>query len=121
MSDTKKEKIIGIDLGTSNSAASVLVGGKPTVVPSAEGAQRDQLHQVHDLDHRRQRHRPDRLQAARREHEVRAVRDRGRPDAGGVPLLPEVLRQGSGHRFREGLRGFASFPLIYLTKGGYPT
>ena len=26
MSDTKKEKIIGIDLGTSNSAASVLVG-----------------------------------------------------------------------------------------------
>ena len=27
MSDTKKEKIIGIDLGTSNSAASVLVGG----------------------------------------------------------------------------------------------
>ena len=38
MSDTKKEKIIGIDLGTSNSAASVLVGGKPTPIPSAEGA-----------------------------------------------------------------------------------
>ncbi|MDO5810123.1 MAG: molecular chaperone DnaK [Methanobrevibacter sp.] len=38
MSDTKKEKIIGIDLGTSNSAASVLVGGKPTTIPSAEGA-----------------------------------------------------------------------------------
>lgn len=38
MADTKKEKIIGIDLGTSNSAASVLVGGKPTVIPSAEGA-----------------------------------------------------------------------------------
>lgn len=35
---SKKEKIIGIDLGTSNSAASVLVGGKPTVIPSAEGA-----------------------------------------------------------------------------------
>lgn len=34
----KKEKIIGIDLGTSNSAASVLVGGKPTVISSAEGA-----------------------------------------------------------------------------------
>lgn len=34
----KKEKIIGIDLGTSNSAAAVLVGGKPTVIPSAEGA-----------------------------------------------------------------------------------
>ncbi|MDO5823126.1 molecular chaperone DnaK [Methanobrevibacter sp.] len=38
MSDTKKEKIIGIDLGTSNSAASVLVGGKATPIPSAEGA-----------------------------------------------------------------------------------
>ena len=36
--DTKKEKIIGIDLGTSNSAASVLIGAKPTVIPSAEGA-----------------------------------------------------------------------------------
>ena len=38
MSDSKKEKIIGIDLGTSHSAASVLVGGKPTTIPSAEGA-----------------------------------------------------------------------------------
>jgi molecular chaperone DnaK len=34
---TKKEKIIGIDLGTSNSAAAVLVGGKPTIIQSAEG------------------------------------------------------------------------------------
>ncbi|CDG65976.1 MAG: molecular chaperone DnaK [Methanobacterium sp.] len=34
----KTEKIIGIDLGTSNSAAAVLVGGKPTIIPSAEGA-----------------------------------------------------------------------------------
>lgn len=34
----KYEKIIGIDLGTSNSAAAVLQGGKPTIVPSAEGA-----------------------------------------------------------------------------------
>jgi len=34
----KKEKIIGIDLGTSNSAAAVLLGGKPTIIPSAEGA-----------------------------------------------------------------------------------
>jgi molecular chaperone DnaK len=33
----KKEKIIGIDLGTSNSAAAVLQAGKPTIVPSAEG------------------------------------------------------------------------------------
>ena len=34
---TKKEKIIGIDLGTSNSAASILQGGKPGIIPSAEG------------------------------------------------------------------------------------
>ncbi|HJN57197.1 MAG: molecular chaperone DnaK [Candidatus Woesearchaeota archaeon] len=33
----KKEKIIGIDLGTSNSAASVLQAGKATIIPSAEG------------------------------------------------------------------------------------
>ncbi len=31
-------KIIGIDLGTSNSAAAVLEGGKPKIVPSAEGS-----------------------------------------------------------------------------------
>ncbi len=31
-------KIIGIDLGTSNSAAAVLEGGRPTIIPSAEGA-----------------------------------------------------------------------------------
>src|SRR5688572_25861379 len=30
-------KIIGIDLGTSNSAAAVMEGGKPTIIPSAEG------------------------------------------------------------------------------------
>ena len=30
-------KIIGIDLGTSNSAAAVLEGGRPTIIPSAEG------------------------------------------------------------------------------------
>ena len=30
-------KIIGIDLGTSNSAAAVLSGGKPAIIPSAEG------------------------------------------------------------------------------------
>ena len=33
----KKEKIIGIDLGTSNSAASALQAGKPIIIPSAEG------------------------------------------------------------------------------------
>ena len=30
-------KIIGIDLGTSNSAAAVMEGGKPAIIPSAEG------------------------------------------------------------------------------------
>ena len=30
-------KIIGIDLGTSNSAAAVLIGGKPVIIPSSEG------------------------------------------------------------------------------------
>ncbi|NMC05235.1 MAG: Hsp70 family protein, partial [Candidatus Lokiarchaeota archaeon] len=33
----RKEKIVGIDLGTSNSAASVLVAGKPVIIPAAEG------------------------------------------------------------------------------------
>ncbi len=33
----KREKIIGIDLGTTNSAAAVVMGGKPVVIPSAEG------------------------------------------------------------------------------------
>ena len=33
-----EEKVIGIDLGTSNSAAAALIGGKPTIIPSAEGA-----------------------------------------------------------------------------------
>ena len=31
-------KVIGIDLGTSNSAAAVLESGKPVIIPSAEGA-----------------------------------------------------------------------------------
>ena len=30
-------KIIGIDLGTSNSAAAAIIGGRPTIIPSAEG------------------------------------------------------------------------------------
>ncbi len=33
----KIEKIIGIDLGTSNSQAAVMMGGKPVIIPSAEG------------------------------------------------------------------------------------
>jgi molecular chaperone DnaK len=32
-----RTKIIGIDLGTSNSAAAVMLGGRPTIIPSAEG------------------------------------------------------------------------------------
>ena len=35
---SKSDKIIGIDLGTSNSAACVYIDGKPNIVPSAEGA-----------------------------------------------------------------------------------
>jgi molecular chaperone DnaK len=31
------EKIIGIDLGTSNSSAAIMEGGKPVIIPSAEG------------------------------------------------------------------------------------
>jgi len=31
-------KVIGIDLGTSNSAAAVVEGGRPVIIPSAEGA-----------------------------------------------------------------------------------
>lgn len=36
--ETKKERIIGIDLGTSNSQAAIMMGGKSTIIPSAEGA-----------------------------------------------------------------------------------
>jgi molecular chaperone DnaK len=31
-------KVIGIDLGTSNSAAAVVEGGRPVIIPSTEGA-----------------------------------------------------------------------------------
>jgi len=31
-------RIIGIDLGTSNSAAAVVLGGRPTIIPAAEGS-----------------------------------------------------------------------------------
>ncbi|MBU1121621.1 MAG: molecular chaperone DnaK [Candidatus Omnitrophota bacterium] len=31
------ERVIGIDLGTSNSAAAVMEGGRPVIIPSAEG------------------------------------------------------------------------------------
>jgi len=35
--ETEREKILGIDLGTTNSAAAVMMGGRPVTVPSAEG------------------------------------------------------------------------------------
>src|SRR5688572_10629970 len=31
-------KVVGIDLGTTNSVVAVLEGGEPTVIPNAEGA-----------------------------------------------------------------------------------
>jgi molecular chaperone DnaK len=38
MSNVKPgEKILGIDLGTTNSAAAIYEGGRSTVIPSAEG------------------------------------------------------------------------------------
>lgn len=33
----KKEKILGIDLGTSNSAAAIIQAGRPIIIPSTEG------------------------------------------------------------------------------------
>jgi len=36
-STTPKEKIIGIDLGTTNSAAAIMEAGRPITIPSAEG------------------------------------------------------------------------------------
>lgn len=37
MSKTSGEKVLGIDLGTTNSAAAIYEGGRSTVIPSAEG------------------------------------------------------------------------------------
>ncbi len=37
MSKPESEKIVGIDLGTTNSAAAVMEAGRPLVIPSAEG------------------------------------------------------------------------------------
>src|SRR5713226_187039 len=34
----KKQRIIGIDLGTTNSCVAIMEGGQPIVIPSAEGA-----------------------------------------------------------------------------------
>lgn len=38
MSNERRERVLGIDLGTTNSAAAITMGGKPTIIPSAEGA-----------------------------------------------------------------------------------
>lgn len=37
MSKEKRERILGIDLGTTNSAAAILEAGRPVIIPSAEG------------------------------------------------------------------------------------
>merc|ERR1719240_829792 len=34
----RAEKTVGIDLGTTNSAMAFMEGGKPTIIPNAEGA-----------------------------------------------------------------------------------
>jgi len=35
--ETRREKVLGIDLGTTNSAAAIMMGGRPVTIPSAEG------------------------------------------------------------------------------------
>ncbi len=37
MSKPETEKILGIDLGTTNSAAAIMEAGRPLVIPSGEG------------------------------------------------------------------------------------
>jgi molecular chaperone DnaK len=37
MADKASGKIIGIDLGTTNSVVAVMEGGEPRVIPNAEG------------------------------------------------------------------------------------
>ncbi len=37
MSETKRERILGVDLGTTNSAAAIMEAGRPVIIPSAEG------------------------------------------------------------------------------------
>ncbi len=34
----KRQRIIGIDLGTTNSCVAIMEGGQPVVIPSAEGS-----------------------------------------------------------------------------------
>jgi molecular chaperone DnaK len=37
LSETKRERILGVDLGTTNSAAAIMEAGRPVIIPSAEG------------------------------------------------------------------------------------
>ncbi len=56
-------KIIGIDLGTTNSAAAIMEGGEPTIIPSAEGDRLVPSVVAMNKDHERLVGRPARNQA----------------------------------------------------------
>ena len=40
-------RVIGIDLGTTNSAVAYMEGGEPTIIPNAEGGRITQIGRAH--------------------------------------------------------------------------
>ena len=71
--------IIGIDLGTSNSAAAVLRGGRPVIIPSAEGVSLEGIARILAL-----------------ENEVVALRARVRELEHALGVLGEGVDRGHG-------------------------